>query len=78
MRIKEILTKNRNDFTATLICEHCEHEELLKGGYDDEFYHTRVIPGFICKKCHKIRNGEIPKMENPFTGTKDIKNEEIT
>tara|TARA_R110000850_G_C9996151_1_gene468159 strand:+ start:5214 stop:5414 length:201 start_codon:yes stop_codon:yes gene_type:complete len=55
MKIKKILTQNRRDFTATLICEHCEHEENLSGGYDDVFYHRKVIPSFACGKCGKKR-----------------------
>tara|TARA_R110000772_G_scaffold249530_2_gene363957 strand:+ start:78275 stop:78493 length:219 start_codon:yes stop_codon:yes gene_type:complete len=51
MKIKEILSQNRRDFTATLICEHCENEDHLSSGYDDNNYHTNVIPKFECSKC---------------------------
>ena len=57
MEIKEILSQHRNDFTATLVCEHCGHEQKLTSGYDDAFYHDRVLPSLICKACDKDRAG---------------------
>jgi len=49
MRIKEILSQNRRDFTAIYIC-HCGHK--TKGdGYDDEHFHNNVIPNMACTKC---------------------------
>lgn len=53
MKIKEILSQDRRDFTATLVCEHCGHEESLLGGYDDANYHQNVIPNFTCPECGK-------------------------
>ncbi len=53
MRIKTILSQHRRDFTATLECEHCDHEEHLPCGYDDANYHQNVIPSFKCGKCGK-------------------------
>ena len=52
MKIKNILSQSRRDFTAVYVCEHCGHEE--KGsGYDDTFFHNSVIPKMKCKKCGK-------------------------
>ena len=51
MKIQKILTQHRRDFTAMLVCEHCEATQKLDGGYDDEFYHNRVIPSIKCKAC---------------------------
>ena len=51
MRIKEILSQHRRDFTAILVCEHCGYEEKLDTGYDDDYYHSTVIPSMVCKKC---------------------------
>jgi transcription elongation factor Elf1 len=51
MKIKKILSQTRRDFTATLDCEHCGHEQKLSGGYDDDNYHKNVIPQIKCKKC---------------------------
>lgn len=53
MKIKEILSQSRRDFTATLECEHCGHEDHLSSGYDDANYHQNVIPQFECPKCGK-------------------------
>ena len=52
MRIKEITYQNRRDFNAVYECEHCgyEHEG---SGYDDAFFHERVIPDMKCPSCGK-------------------------
>ena len=53
MKIKEIKSQNRRDFTAIYKCEHCGHEE--KGsGYDDNYFHENVIPAMKCKECGKV------------------------
>ncbi len=53
MKIKEILSQSRRDFTAIYVCEHCGYEE--KGyGYDDTHFHEKVIPAKVCPKCGKI------------------------
>ena len=52
MKIKEIVSQNRRDFTAIYVCEHCGNEE--KGsGYDDANFHNNVIPNKVCEKCGK-------------------------
>ena len=53
MKIKKILSQHRRDFSATMECEHCGHEELNKYGYDDSFYHSKVIPEMVCGNCNK-------------------------
>ena len=53
MRIKEITSQHRRDFSADMACEHCGHEEKLTSGYDDENYHQNVIPKMKCKACGK-------------------------
>ena len=53
MFIKEILTQSRRDFTAILKCEHCWSEDKLNNGYDDAYYHNKVIPWMQCKSCNK-------------------------
>lgn len=53
MKIKEILSQHRRDFSAIFVCEHCGHEEKKNGCYDDEFYHTNVIPNMECPSCGK-------------------------
>ena len=59
MKIKTILTQHRNDFTATMECEHCGHEQHLSYGYNDGYYHNSVIPGMFCKGCGKARAGSV-------------------
>lgn len=59
MFIKQILTQHRNDFTATLECEHCCGTQKLTTGYHDAYYHNKVIPAIACEHCGKRRNGEI-------------------
>jgi len=58
MRILKILTQHRRDFTATLVCEHCQHTQLLKGGYDDAYYHAEVLPNIPCGKCAKVASAD--------------------
>lgn len=57
MRIKQILSQHRRDFTAIYICQHCGHE-TEGDGYDDSYFHTEVIPKMKCKKCGEI-GGEV-------------------
>lgn len=52
MKIQEILSQNRRDFTALYICEHCGHVEKTYG-YDDTYFHQEVVPKMICKSCGK-------------------------
>ena len=58
MKIKEMLSQNRRDFTATLECEHCGHTRKLSSGYDDANYHNNVIPNMKCDKCDKKGSDE--------------------
>lgn len=52
MKIKEIVSQTRRDFTAIYECEHCGYEE--NGiGYDDAYFHQSVISVMLCKKCGK-------------------------
>lgn len=53
MRIKEIISQHRRDFTAIYECEHCGYTEK-KSGYDDANFHQNVIPAMKCKKCGKV------------------------
>jgi hypothetical protein len=53
MKIKKIISQHRRDFSAIMICEHCENEEINKYGYDDDNYHNNVIPSMECKVCGK-------------------------
>lgn len=52
MRIKEILSQNRRDFTAIYVCEYCGYEEKSRG-YDDTNFHQNAIPEMVCEHCGK-------------------------
>jgi transcription elongation factor Elf1 len=54
MRSKEIKSRNRRDFTAIYVCEHCGNLNVIEGnGYDDEHFHQNVISNMVCKACGK-------------------------
>ena len=53
MKIKEILSQTRRDFTAIYECEHCGYIKKERG-YDDENFHQNIIPKMICVKCGKV------------------------
>ena len=55
MRIKEIICQSRRDFKAVFECEHCNKIENITG-YDDSYYHEKVVPALICKNCGKKAN----------------------
>lgn len=52
MKIKEIVSQSRRDFTAIYECQLCGHEHEGHG-YDDRYFHETVIPKMICQKCDK-------------------------
>ncbi len=53
MKIKEIVSQSRRDFTAVYECEHCGHE--YKGsGYDDTNFHKNVVPNKKCPECGQV------------------------
>ena len=52
MKIKQILSQHRRDFTAIYMCGHCGKEEN-GGGYDDTYFHQTVIPNMVCGHCGK-------------------------
>ena len=64
MKILGITDESQNDFSATLICEHCGNKHELQSGYHDNHYHTKVIPEITCKTCGMNRAGEIPEKSN--------------
>lgn len=56
MKIKQITSQIRRDFRADMECEHCGHIEKNVSGYDDSYFHSKVIPDMKCKKCGKKAN----------------------
>ena len=55
MRIKKITSQSRRDFYAIYECEHCGNTQE-GSGYDDSYFHVKVIPSLVCKKCGKTAN----------------------
>ena len=53
MRIKEIKSQSRRDFTAIYVCESCGHEKE-GSGYDDANFHQNVIPKMKCGECGEV------------------------
>lgn len=64
MKIIKYTFEMRNDFSAKVQCEHCDHVQDLKYGYHDDNYHNRVLPAITCTSCGKNRAGEVPKSKN--------------
>lgn len=58
MKISEMLSRHRRDFTAMMKCEFCGKTEKLEHGYDDRNYHDRVIPKMECSECKKSTESE--------------------
>ena len=52
MKIQTIKSQIRRDFTAIFECEHCGHTREGRG-YDDSYYHQKVIPAMVCSECGK-------------------------
>ncbi|MDR1222353.1 MAG: hypothetical protein LBL07_05685 [Tannerella sp.] len=52
MKINKINSQNRRDFYATYECEHCGNTKD-GSGYDDDYFHSKVIPAMKCEKCGK-------------------------
>lgn len=55
MKIKRIINQYRRDFQAIYECQHCGHEER-RSGYDDAYFHEKVIPAMPCGSCGKTGN----------------------
>lgn len=53
MKIIRIISQHRRDFWADYQCEHCNHIQKNKSGYDDAFFHKGVIPEMECPECKK-------------------------
>ena len=59
MKIAKFLSQHRNDYTAMMVCEHCEATEKDSYGYNDHNYHANVIPAMHCRSCGKNRAGDL-------------------
>lgn len=65
MKVKEILSQYRNDFTAMMVCEHCGKEAKNSCGYFDDNYFDNVIPAMHCCSCGRKRNGDMKDEAKP-------------
>ena len=53
MKIKEITSQYRRDIYFIAECEHCGHVTKEQSGYDDTYFHTKVVPDMICPECRE-------------------------
>jgi len=71
MKIQQITNRSRRDFTAVMECEHCGDTIVNNSGYDDAYYHSKVIPSMKCSKCgEKGKKDSIPA--TPKYGSHEI------
>ena len=59
MKIQDITFSMGRDFSAVMVCEHCGATHKITSGYDDHYYHSKVIQAMACRKCGKNREGVI-------------------
>lgn len=71
MKIKEIVSQHRRDFTAIYECEHCEHT-YTGSGYDDDHFHTNVVPGMACPKCNKKADGSYRPLTTKYPDSETV------
>ncbi len=57
MRIKQIVSQHRRDFTAVYECEWCGHK-VQGRGYDDRNFHDNVIPNMQCEGCGRTASDD--------------------
>jgi len=56
MFVSSVTDTINNDFYCIYECEHCHHKQ--KGyGYNDSYFHDKVIPSKTCPECGKNREG---------------------
>ena len=71
MKIKEIVSQSRRDFTAVYECEHCGHTH--KGsGYDDSYFHNHVIPGMKCSECGKVAGDDYVALPTKYAANEVV------
>lgn len=59
MKVISVKPTCGRDLYGEMKCEHCETSAELRGGYDDSFWWSKVLPAFHCKTCGKNRAGEL-------------------
>lgn len=63
MKLVEITSQHRNDFSGILKCNHCDSYQKLTTGYDDAYYHNVVIPKIHCNSCGMDNAGKFKVKE---------------
>ena len=71
MKIDKILSQHRRDFHAIYICEHCGYKEE-KSGYDDNYFHTEVIPKMVCPQCGKTADSDYRPLQTKYPDNFEI------
>lgn len=71
MKIKRIISQHRRDFTAIFVCEHCGVEEK-KTGYDDAYFHRKVIPVMVCQNCGKTAGDDYRPLTTKYPDNKVV------
>lgn len=60
MKLIEVVSQHRFDFTGVVQCEFCQGTQSLEHGYDDANFHNNVIPAIKCVKCDKRSVDVVP------------------
>lgn len=72
MKIKKINSQTRRDFLADMECEHCGYIEKNVSGYDDDFFHRKIIPDMKCKKCGKKASNDYRPLETKYNESETV------
>ena len=65
MYIKQIISRSRRDFTALYECAECGYK-IVRVGYDDEYFHSKVIPTMGCKGCGAVAGPAYKPMKTKY------------
>jgi rubrerythrin len=71
MKIKKIVSQYRRDFTAIYECEHCGHN-YQSSGYDDSYFHQKVIPDMECPECKKKADGSYRPLATKYPDSMQV------
>ena len=66
MKIESIISQHRRDFRAVYVCEHCGQTKE-GSGYDDTYFHTKVIPAMKCPECGKVAPTEYRPLATKYS-----------
>ena len=66
MKIERIISQHRRDFRAIYQCEHCDHT-IEARGYDDEHFHSTVIPAMKCVECGKTASDDYRPLTTKYS-----------